>query len=153
MSKEKICSTCKVVKDVSCFNKSAISSTGFLSLCKKCVKDNFKRKIDTFEGRLRNLQTSSKTTAKSRGWEYDLDYAQLVELFRGQGGRCALTGDELIPERFNSNTFSIDRIDSSKGYVMNNIQFVTKDVNIAKNKMNMNDFVNLCRKVADLEKL
>jgi len=43
---------------------------------------------------------------------------------------------------------SIDRIDSSKGYVKGNIQLVTAKTNVAKGNMNNAEFIEYCKKVA-----
>ena len=43
---------------------------------------------------------------------------------------------------------SIDRIDSSKGYVKGNIQLVTAKTNVAKGNMSNDEFTNYCKKVA-----
>ena len=43
---------------------------------------------------------------------------------------------------------SIDRIDSSKGYIPDNIQLVTARTNVAKGNMNNHEFIEYCKKVA-----
>lgn len=53
------------------------------------------------------------------------------------------------------NCLSIDRIDSSRGYVEGNIQLVCHAVNLAKNSWPQDVFIDLCRKIvkkADKEK-
>jgi hypothetical protein len=42
---------------------------------------------------------------------------------------------------------SIDRIDSSKGYVVDNIQFVCRIANTAKSDLSQEDFINLCKTI------
>lgn len=44
---------------------------------------------------------------------------------------------------------SLDRIDSSRGYEVGNVQWVTKYVNWAKNDLSQEDFINLCIAVAN----
>jgi hypothetical protein len=44
---------------------------------------------------------------------------------------------------------SVDRIDSSKGYEVGNIQFVSVLANLAKRAMNEQDFVAFCQAVAE----
>lgn len=51
------------------------------------------------------------------------------------------------------NSASLDRIDSSKGYSINNVQWVHKDVNFAKQSMTMKDFVQLCDEVSNYAKI
>ena len=71
------------------------------------------------------------------------------ELFNKQDGKCALTGMPLtIDYRGSNHTASLDRIDSSKGYTEENVQWIHKHVNLMKNKLDQGYFVDLCSKVA-----
>lgn len=47
---------------------------------------------------------------------------------------------------------SIDRIDSSEGYLKGNVQLLHKDVNMAKQQYSQDYFVEMCKAVADKEK-
>lgn len=92
-----------------------------------------------------------------RGWvgkwyakEITIDMAYAWDLFLKQGGRCALSG--LPIEIYEGGTASIDRIDSSVGYVIGNVQWVHKHINIMKNNHPMDYFVEMCRLVAEFNK-
>lgn len=71
-------------------------------------------------------------------------------LFEKQGKKCALTG---LPLQFGNttsrNTASLDRIDSSKGYTLDNIQWVHKEINWMKNTYSIERFIELCKLVAN----
>ena len=43
----------------------------------------------------------------------------------------------------------MDRIDSTKGYIKGNVQWVHKTVNIMKNTFDNTLFINLCKKIAE----
>ena len=74
-------------------------------------------------------------------------------LFLEQDRKCALSGEKLeISNTHKYNTASIDRIDSSKGYVLGNIQWVHKHINFMKYTHTQDYFIELCRKVADNQK-
>jgi len=45
-------------------------------------------------------------------------------------------------------TASVDRIDSNKGYIKGNVQFVHKDINLMKNVLNIEYFIEMCKKIA-----
>jgi hypothetical protein len=47
----------------------------------------------------------------------------------------------------NTSTASLDRIDSKVGYTKNNVQWVHKDVNNAKQDFEEDYFFNMCREV------
>lgn len=73
------------------------------------------------------------------------------ELFIKQDKKCALSGLEIkFPDKQTDKswTASLDRIDSSKGYVEGNVQWVHKDVNIMKNKFNQEYFKKMCTLVS-----
>lgn len=63
-----------------------------------------------------------------------------------QGFKCALTGIDLPWSE--ESGMSIDRIDSKKEYLLDNIQIVHKDINLMKNHFDEDYFIEMCRKVA-----
>lgn len=67
-------------------------------------------------------------------------------LFLEQNRKCALSNVEisLVGKR----TASLDRIDSSKGYVQGNVQWVHKTVNKMKMEMSQEIFIKFCKKIA-----
>lgn len=82
---------------------------------------------------------------------FDLSIKFLWELFLKQNRNCALSG---LPLKFSSEkglkngTCSLDRIDSSKGYMEDNVQWVHKKVNIMKNNFNQNEFIEICKSIS-----
>ncbi len=96
--------------------------------------------------------TIARSGALLRGIAFDIDVHQLDEIWRSQSGLCALTGRPLNFTRFSgkkhiAGTASIDRIDSSKGYSKDNVQWVHKNVNIAKRTLSNAEFIAVCREV------
>jgi len=82
--------------------------------------------------------------------EIDITLEYCWKLFILQNRKCKLSGLELFfPKRHNdkSYTASLDRIDSSKGYIKGNVQWVHKDINIMKNKFNQNYFIQMCKNI------
>lgn len=71
--------------------------------------------------------------------DYDITLEYLCELWEKQNGICPYTKLKMIlPETSQSNRkslycASLDRIDPSKGYLKNNVQFVTQFINLGKN--------------------
>jgi hypothetical protein len=80
---------------------------------------------------------------------------EIWELFLKQDKKCALTGLTLsfpiknIATELKKSTASLDRIDSSKGYVLNNVQWVHKSINIMKNVYTQEHFIEMCKLVAN----
>ena len=90
-------------------------------------------------------------SAQVRGLDFQVTQQYLWDLFVAQEKRCALTGWELTmpnhPTYGTVGTASLDRIDASKPYVLGNLQWVHKDVNIAKQSMTNEEFISLCKAV------
>jgi len=94
--------------------------------------------------------------AKRRKHEFDVTLEDLKGVWDKQKGRCPYTGWELknmenmstknqlpkTPDRA-----SLDRIDSSKGYVNGNIQFVSYMAQIAKNEFSDGELRSFCEAV------
>lgn len=71
-------------------------------------------------------------------------------LFLKQDQKCALTKEPLqFGNTPNRNSASLDRIDSTKGYLIDNVQWVHKDINWMKNTFDLDYFIELCKKVAN----
>jgi hypothetical protein len=88
-----------------------------------------------------------------RGVEHSVSNEYLWNLFIKQNRKCALSGLELkfkIRTKDNQ-TASLDRIDSSKGYVDGNVQWIHKDINRMKNAYNQKYYISICKLVANLD--
>jgi hypothetical protein len=96
-----------------------------------------------------------KLDAASRNLKFNITQKQLWDLFLLQKRKCKLTGVEIkFASRFNSKdkTASLDRIDSSKGYSINNVQWVHRDINQMKWDFPMEQFIDNCILVANFAK-
>lgn len=91
--------------------------------------------------------------AKKRGHEFDLDIEEAWNLFKQQNGKCALSGVSLkfcrSIREVKDTTASLDRIDSSKGYTINNVQWVHKTVNLMKQGLNIDEFKYWVKMIGD----
>lgn len=79
--------------------------------------------------------TGIKKGAEKRGLEFNLTTQQLWDLINQQGFKCALTGESITVNknwRKYDFTASLDRINSTKGYTLDNIQWVHKRINKLK---------------------
>lgn len=94
----------------------------------------------------------NRNTQKSRlKLKINITITYAWKLFLKQNGRCALSNLELrFPTKWKDKswTASLDRIDSSKGYIKGNVQWVHKDINIIKNKYSQEYFIEMCTKIA-----
>lgn len=143
---------CKV--KCSCGNIRIITSSQLVrsdkyNQCKKCANGKL---LNNFRS---GFLSKIKRNAINRGISFSdkLTSEYLYNLLKSQNFKCALTGDNLLP---NDNSLdhkqeelnlSLDRIDSSVGYEIGNVQWVTKQINWSKSTLNNQEFLNLCQKV------
>lgn len=103
---------------------------------------------------------SFKYGRKSKGIEFseDITMEYLWNLFLKQDKKCAISGItlQLNPRWSKQNkgeyteiiqNASIDRINSKIGYILENVQWVHKDINMMKGSLNDLDFISFCKQV------
>jgi hypothetical protein len=102
------------------------------------------------------LMNVFRSGARSRDLEWVISADDMSKQFELQKGRCALSGVPLsLPVRdyarddgcgihYEGNA-SLDRIDSTRGYTTDNIQWVEKTVNLMKRDFTEHEFISLCR--------
>ena len=88
----------------------------------------------------------AKTRSKTRNLEFNITLDYLSKILKEQNNKCAYTNLE-----FDNNdpmkSLSIDRINSSAGYIGGNVQLVLSYINIMKNQYSEKDFIEMCRLV------
>lgn len=87
--------------------------------------------------------------------EFSITIEFAWELFLKQNRRCALSGAELSFGYGGSGSYktaSLDRIDNSRGYVEDNVQWVHKRINFMKGTLTEKYFIELCESVAKYQK-
>ena len=112
---------------------------------------NFKGvvKSDKYTGLREHLRR-----AKYRNHTVTITLDDLLEQWAIQDGKCPYTGVNLIhPIRLKDEGYlylaSLDRIDSSLGYIPGNIQFISTTANFAKNKMSHKDMLLFCQLISE----
>lgn len=93
--------------------------------------------------------TRIKRHAEKRQIYFDICIKNIWELFIKQDKKCALTGIDLVltRKRGSDNTASLDRIDSSKGYTLDNIRWVHKEINIMKMDLSDIELIEWAKKL------
>ena len=123
--------------------------------CKKCKAQVDKLKNSSgYKDIVGTYWSSLKSQARKRGIDFKIDVEYAWKIYIKQNKKCALTGMKI---KFGKNkkdhlegstTASLDRIDSSKGYTKNNIQWVHKWINIMKSDHKQEVFLELCQKIS-----
>jgi hypothetical protein len=125
------------------------------SFCQPCTatRDRYKRSLGFYKQIPVAWFNICRKNAISRGLAFDLLIEDIADLYEKQNRVCAYTklpltfGGYLNSNRKNISA-SIDRIDSSKGYTLGNIELVHKDVNFMKQSFQKQYFIDLCRLIA-----
>lgn len=172
MNEVKTCRKCGEIKSVLSFNKDKTKKFGVGSICKPCASKtaheyykknstHIKKRVSEYSksylpkqhrdviSRLKNLCTKAKNRTK----EFNLVDLDLLDLWDKQDGRCAYTKLPLLATANQFNTVSLDRVDSSKGYVVGNIQLVCAAINKMKQEYSEEMFVLFCLLVTQNNKL
>jgi hypothetical protein len=129
----------------------AVESEKLGKLCKKCSNRNPENNAHKgyYKGVLRaSFVHKYKTGAETRGIEWNVSFDYLAQLLIDQDFQCALSGEDLDAMEV-SNNCSLDRIDSSEGYVEGNLQWVTSMVNMCKQGYTQDEFINMCKQIAN----
>lgn len=113
--------------------------------CKKCVarSKGFSKNMPV--GNVARLYNRFRKSANKRQIYWGISIKDFEDCYTGQ---CVLTGWE-ISMTYDNCTASLDRIESSKGYEVGNIQWVHVMVNMCKNKYPQDKFVEMCKAVAN----
>ena len=164
MEQLKKCRTCGIEKPLSEYHKDREKKYGVRGICKPCAKEisynyylknsvliqqrvskyskryvpKHTREIDS---RLRNLCVKAKSRTNK---EFNITEIDLQNLWSKQDGKCAYSKLPMSAASNQLYTVSLDRIDSSKGYIVGNIQLVCASVNRMKQEFTQDVFLTLC---------
>jgi len=121
--------------------------------CAKCFSKTLgdaKRK--GYQGITGEIWSRVLRSARVRGFDVTITIQDAWDLYEKQGRKCALTGISLIfaygRKGRSAITASLDRIDSSKGYHIDNVQWVHKVINNIKMDLQQDEFIKWCGLVA-----
>lgn len=125
-----------------------------LELKKTCKKCSNRKTENSHRGYYNEIPITwfnkFKISSEYRKIEFDIKIEDVYNLFLNQNKKCALSSIDLYFEPFGlKHIVSIDRIDSSKGYVIDNIQLIHKDINFMKQSYSQDYFIEMCKFVSE----
>ena len=98
---------------------------------------------------LREMLSSAKTRAKTAGRAFEIDLDHMSFIWLKQRGICNMSGLQMTTAiGGGSDKVSLDRIDSTQGYIKGNVQFVVAPLNSLKGNLDNDEFIKLCKTVA-----
>lgn len=149
-----ICSGCKRDKPRYLFPNNSKYKYGKEKRCKTCNLKSLqnRRKTHDKEQVLKTIlktckDSSKKRNKKGRTCNFAITMKDILGLLEKQNNKCAYTGKKLMFEYNNSYKISIDRIDSSKGYTIDNIQLIGYIVNVAKSDLSEEVFLDMIKSI------
>jgi hypothetical protein len=126
--------------------------------CKKCTSIN-NHPLGLYEDIHISWFRRFDVNSVLRGIEFAITIEDVWTQYIKQGKVCNLTGMDIgwykgkvggdTENPCMYTTASIDRIDSSKGYTVDNIQVIHKDLNFMKGVFNQDHFIRMCKAVAN----
>jgi len=135
---------CGVKKHVNIYSLINKESTG----CSKCSHKRGQESKNYKGYKEIPLKWFSRYTRRDR--EFNIKIEGVYDLWVKQNKKCKLSGLPLDFENKSTNPknyrcdISLDRIDSSKGYITGNIQLIHKDINRMKSDFDENYFIKMC---------
>ena len=159
------CLHCKAEKPLDEFYANGCFKDGvkkYRTSCKECVLEQAKIKSpEICKSKAQKRSSSPKNfiasilnhaAKRKQHLGFDIDLGYLVDLYERQEGLCVLSGVKMTytagAGRVSTN-ISIDRIDSSKGYLRGNVQFVCDVVNVMKQDMQQKDLYGWCKAILE----
>jgi hypothetical protein len=162
----KKCNKCDVLKLENEFYITSRTST-----CKEChleITREYKRKkredsnyreiegVKQKERRVRLWQNTLIHDCKGRKYDINIDVDYINELFEKQNGKCYWFGVDLIPteQKKHPQQPSLDRLDTTKGYIKGNVVLSCYSANIGRNETNVSvwmDFLNKIKPIINYE--
>lgn len=139
---------CGEIKEIYAYNLKANKS-------KSCGCWAFDRTYTGYEEISGTYWSRIKSEAKRRNLKFEISIEEMWNLFLKQNRKCKLSGQQIkfapTTKQFwkKETTASIDRIDSSKGYTIDNVQWVHKDINRMKWNLPEDEFKKLCKMVTE----
>lgn len=110
---------------------------------------NSNNRVDKYTGLREHL-----SRAKKRFKEVTITLEDLLEVWNNQDGICKYTGLKLLHPKDSKGysmmyKASLDRVDSSLGYIKGNIQFISATANLAKGTMTHEGMLTFCKIITE----
>lgn len=120
----RVCTKCGTYLPWDCFHKHSICPHGRNTVCKQCRKPVSSNHYKSLTSK-RKLYDRAKTRATSKGLEFNISLDDVVI-----PSLCPALGVKMVA---NTDTApSLDRIDSSKGYIVGNVAVISTRANYLK---------------------
>lgn len=127
--------------------------------CKECKRKQYEKRLiqnrwkSDVHDVLRSRFYGARDRARRKNLEFDITLDYLMYLWNKQQGKCALSGIKMTTVLYDGRiptNVSLDRIDTKKGYTMDNVQLVCMAVNQMKNDLSINELYSFCKNIVSV---
>lgn len=132
--------------------RSTLLKGNIVKQCKRCNDKNSGLETYDYKGTKKVAWSKIKSHAYERGIEFNISIEKAYKIFEKQNKRCKFTNLPISLDcnsSGNGKTASLDRIDKNKGYEEGNVQWVHTKVNFMKNSLSDEEFISMCKLVAE----
>lgn len=155
---DKYCQGCERTLSVDNFTSCKTNKDGLQGCCKECRHETANKHFSTYDGFMNRLYLSLKhnTATRSKDLLIEITENDIKDQYQKQDGLCALTGIKMTHLAYqtdannrtiNNYNISVDRIDSQKGYIKDNIQLICAAVNLMKSDLTEDELLLLAHSI------
>lgn len=149
----KKCGACQETLPVEMFHLDSNTTTGYACYCIACTatkaKESYLRKRDNITYKLKSQLSASKQRAEKKNLQHTLTLQELESLYP-KDMICPVFGFTMQWGNPKWSSPSLDRIDSTKGYTLNNCQVISNKANKLKNDATLQELKDLVNYLEDL---
>lgn len=132
----KICKQCGSRLPLSDYHKNRSRPGGYMDACKTCAADRSRKyyRNKRYNGKIRLKEFRRRDPNAEITAEY-IEY-----LWDKQQGKCIYSGFQMTKDPGDKDVWSVDRVDSSKGYTLDNVVLCSRAVNMMKQDLPLDRF-------------
>jgi hypothetical protein len=137
---------------LTCDKKKSCGCLTSTKSAENSIKSRYK--IAKQDAGYRSIYSSYKLNAKSRGFDFNIDFDYAVSILKSDCHYCGIEPSNTYMKSYYNATYNgIDRVDNTKGYEMDNIVSCCKMCNIAKNNNTEEYFLQWVKRLSEYQRL
>jgi len=137
---------------LTCDKKKSCGCLTSTKSAENSIKSRYK--IAKQDAGYRSIYSSYKLNAKSRGFDFNIDFDYAVSILKSDCHYCGIEPSNTYMKSYYNATYNgIDRVNNTKGYEMDNIVSCCKMCNIAKNNNTEEYFLQWVKRLSEYQRL